>query len=225
MRSCATDNVSSCLERLLQLHAERMRALREEEIAANARAALLEELADGLMRGELQFTPIRRESSQLGVGSLSRRVMPHDQGEAAEAPSQIEAKSKHLEVSPTMECELDRFFPRTMVKQAFRESSLAVKRGLGDKDSTLTATDILAAIPSIHTRELPPAAIGCGLADDSSKPISHLRTMRRRLRDYAADEPLRRLRGEGRGSAGDRDDADSWCTPPAYWEIDFPHSR
>ncbi|RNF27173.1 uncharacterized protein Tco025E_00610 [Trypanosoma conorhini] len=251
-------DIASSIARILRRHVAQVRALREEEVACNARAEVLERLTERLLRGELPSSlyasflaapqPEGEERRKEDVEELADAspapplVALHDSDSAAEverplvttpaessqssspvAPSQEDEGERSSSATPSpMRRELDEFFPVTAAKRprqacvaeasCHRRRRVEVHTTSAGDEGVITATDILAAIPCLSSKAVPPAArVGAVACED--KPRGCVRSYDRRQLDYAADAAMYARAGEGAHDA---------CTPSVYWEIAFP---
>nr|CCC92644.1 conserved hypothetical protein [Trypanosoma congolense IL3000] len=223
----------SYITRLLQIHAERVCALREEEAAINARAELLEQLADCLNRGEfpeqLAFPGLRGRNER-GVG-VSSRAAPHLSDALPEGPCTRDSRTevacegnKPTTPSPDQR-ELDDFFPVRVMKRSRRADPLvdSLVREKGVDKKTLTATDILSAIPCLSSSVFSSSVDTGDIEVLGVEHVGRPQNTHRQVRDYAASNGLFSVDGvyDGDGDAS----GNVRCTPSSYWEIDFPRKE
>lgn len=233
----AESSAAVYIARILSVHAERVRLLREEEAVYNARAELFDRLTEKLLRGE-PLSPLpeavfpsllpeaqsaekegdKEEEETDGDGEEPLHVAgtPGDlRGvSCSQAPQDDEG---HTATPSPMRRELEEFFPIIPTKrqrQPCTTEELCCRRGSGDvcggagAEQAVTATDILATIPCLSSTETERVA--------GDKPHGYTRCQRRRRQDYVADAALHHVAGEH---------ADEGCTPSPYWEIAFPRTR
>ncbi|CBH13975.1 hypothetical protein, conserved [Trypanosoma brucei gambiense DAL972] len=231
------DSVTSSLAGLLQLHEEQIRALQEEEAALNARAALLEYLADCLERDELpeelpeqEITAVCEDQQCVYKQDTMVCETPPSNAMTQEGSPPIASLEalrgeRQLNATPSpVRRELEDFFSVKKLKRPRRVDppSRSVMQKRDPENNSATAVDILAAIPRLACSELSADPSDDQLAVPLRKPINRMRTARQRARDYLEDATLY---GEDNEHNESDDEGGTQCTPSSYWDISFPQSK